>query len=125
MNHWMTDPRAQKGEEEAFEAERAERSGDFAGARARYVVAGEAFAGVATSVPASHPNTRSDLAVAAAACFARAGDFGQAIEIARRMLAEGDALTERGRTELSRLAQQYAAQIAPPARTPAEAKRGG
>lgn len=107
MNRWMSDPRAEKGEVAAFEAERAERRGDFAQARARYHAAGEAFASVAAGVPPTHPNTRTDLAIAAVASFARAGDFGQAIEFARRMLAEGDALTEHGKAELLRLVQEY------------------
>lgn len=121
MNPWMRDPRAERGETEAFEAERAERRGDFAGARASYHKAGESFASVAASVPATHPNTRTDLTIAAVASFARAGDFGSAIEFARRMLAEGDALTEHGRAELARLAQQYAALITP--RPPVAASR--
>lgn len=108
MNPWMRDPRVESGEVEAFEAERAERRGDFASARARYHEAGDAFASVAAAVPVTLPNTRSDLAIAAVASFARAGDFGRAIEFAHRMLAERDALTPHGQSELLRLAQQYA-----------------
>jgi len=125
MNQWMRDPRAKKGEVEAFEAERAERRGDFAGARERYHHAGEAFASVAAGVPATYPNTRSDLAIAAVASFARAGDLGRAIEFARRMLAESDARTEYGRGELLRAVQEYATLLTPLARPPQATGRGG
>jgi hypothetical protein len=112
VNAWMQDPRVEKAEADAFEAERAERRGDLAGARARHHVAADAFAAVALGVPADYPNTRSDLAIAAVASYARAGDFGRAIELARRMLAEGDALTDHGRRELLRLVREYAALLA-------------
>ena len=113
MNVWMKDPRVDKAETDAFEAERAERRGDLAGARARHHEAADAFAAVALGVPADHPNTRSDLAIAAVASYARAGDLGRAIELARRMLAESSALTEYGRGELARLARDYAALLPP------------
>jgi hypothetical protein len=113
MNAWMKDPRVDKAAFDAFEAERAERRGDLAGARARYHTAADAFAAVALSVPADYPNTRSDLAIAAVASYARAGDIGQATEFARRVLAESDALTEHGRGELLRLMREYAALLAP------------
>jgi hypothetical protein len=106
MNAWMNDPRVARAEVDAFEAERAERRGDLAAARARHHAAADAFAAVALSVPADHPNTRSDLAIAAVASYARAGDFGRATELARRALAESDALTERGRGELFRLMRE-------------------
>jgi hypothetical protein len=113
MNAWMNDPRIQKAEVDAFEAERAERRGDLAGARARHHAAADAFATVALGVPADYPNTRSDLAIAAVASYARAGDFGRATEIARRMLAESDALTDHGRGEIRRLMSEYTALLAP------------
>jgi hypothetical protein len=113
MNAWMKDPRVDKAAFEAFEAERAERRGDLAGARALHHAAADAFAAVALGVPADHPNTRSDLAVAAVASYARAGDFGRATELARRMLAESDALTEHGRGELLRLMREYALLLGP------------
>jgi hypothetical protein len=114
MNPWMADPRVEKAEVDAFEAERAERRGDLANARALHHAAADAFAAVALGVPADHPNTRTDLAIAAVASYARAGDFGRAVELARRVLAEGDALGERGRRELTRLMRQYAMLLAPP-----------
>jgi hypothetical protein len=125
MNTWMADARVEKAEVDAFEAERAERRGDLAGARARYHAAADAFAAVALSVPSTHPNTRSDLAIAAVASYARAGDFGRAAELARRMLAERDALSEHGVLELSRLMREYAALSVPRSTAPASASNRG
>lgn len=124
MNLWMSDARVKQGEVDAFEAERAERRGDLAAARSGYHDAGKAFASVAAAVPVSYPNTRTDLAIAAVASFARAGDFGRAIEFARRMLAEGDALTPPGRSELLRAVQQYATLLPPAPRPPQGLRRG-
>ena len=121
MNIWLRDARVEKAEIDAFEAERAERRGDLASARTRYREAAEAFAIVALGVPSDHPNTRTDLAIASVASFARAGDFGRAVELAHRMLAEGDALTEHGRRELLRLARDYEALLSP---RPAALNRG-
>jgi hypothetical protein len=107
MNEWMRNPRVEKGEANSFAAEQAEKRGNFAAARVLHQEAANAFASIAIAVPSDYPNTRSDLAIAAIASFARAGDFGQAIEFARRMLAESDALTEYGRTEIVRLDREY------------------
>jgi hypothetical protein len=107
MNVWMNDPRIERAEVDAFQAERAERHGDRAKSRGLYHAAAEAFASVSLCVSSDHPNTRSDLAIAAVASYARAGDFGQAIELGQRILAEGDALTEYGRRELMRLVREY------------------
>jgi hypothetical protein len=125
MNVWFRDPRIERAEVDAFEAERAERRGDFATARARHHAAAEAFASVALGVPADHPNTRSDLAIAAVASFARAGDFGRAIEFGQRVLAEGDALTEVGRTELRRLVREYADLVVRPSSPPGPGSNRG
>jgi hypothetical protein len=111
-NAWYRDPRAKDGELKAFDAERAERRNDPAAARALHHEAAEAFAAVALSVPADHPETRSTLAIAAVASFARAGDLGRAGEFGRRMLVETDALSERGRAELARLVKDYAELVA-------------
>ena len=118
MNPWMKDPRVDKAALDAFEAERAERRGDLAGARARYHAAAGAFVAVALSVPASCPNTRGDLAIAAVASYARAGDLGMAAEVARRVLAESDALTEYGKSELLRLLREYEGLLAKAAAGP-------
>lgn len=114
MNVWMRDERVAKAEVDAFEAERAERRGDHGTARERYHDAAEGFASVALSVPSDHPNTRCHLAIAAVASFARAGDFGRAIEYGRRILVESDALTADGRQELGRLVSEYATLVAQP-----------
>jgi hypothetical protein len=125
MNAWMQDGRVAKAEVDAFEAERAERRGDLAGARARHHAAADAFAAVALCVPPSYPNTRSDLAIAAVASYGRAGDFGRAAELARRMLAESDALTEHGRSELLKLMRAYASFLAPVPSGPGSASNRG
>ncbi len=123
MNPWMRNPRVEKAEVDAFEAERAERRGDAAEARERYHAAADAFAAVALSVPAHYPNTRSDLAIAAVASSARAGDFGRAAELGRRVLAESDALTEYGRTELFRMMREYTVLVVPkPGPAPASSR---
>jgi hypothetical protein len=107
MNEWMRDPRVAQAEADAFQAERAERRGDPTEARALYHRAAESLANVALGVPADHPNTRSDLAIAAMVSFSRSGDFDRAIEFGRRMLAEEDALPSSGRDELGRLVREY------------------
>lgn len=124
MNPWMRDPRVARAEVDTFEAERAERRGDPATARMRYRDAGEALASVALSVQRDHPNTRSDLAIAAVASFARAGDFGRAVEFGRRVLAEAEALSEQGRIELARLVSEYASLGDPARPRPAGSTRG-
>lgn len=84
MNQWMRDSRVQKAEADAFAAERAERRGDVAVARDLYHQAGKAFASVALIVPADHPNTRGDLAMAAVASLARALELDvQAIQVTK------------------------------------------
>jgi hypothetical protein len=113
VNVWFRDPRVESAEAWAFEAERAEGKGDLARARALHHDAAEAFGAVALGVPADHPNTRSDLAIAAVASFSRAGDFGRALELGRRMLAEAGALTPYGQGELHRMVREYAPFVAP------------
>jgi hypothetical protein len=125
MNPWMKDPRVDKAALDAFEAERAERRGNLAIARDRYREAAEGFAQIALTVPVDYPNTRSDLAIAAVASYARAGDFGRAVELAGRMLAESDALTEYGRAELARLMHQYAALVSSATPRPGPAANRG
>jgi hypothetical protein len=116
MNAWFKDPRVEKAELDAFEADRAERRGDLSTALPLHKKAGEGFAVVALRVPADHPKTRSALAIAAVASFARAGDFGQAVKYGRRFLAEGDALSEHGRRELREMISEYS-KVIPAART--------
>lgn len=118
MNQWFDDPRTATGEEKTLAAERAERRGNFGISRTLYHEAGEAFEVVAISVPPTHPNTRSDLAIAAVVTFARAGDFGRAVAFANRMLAEYGALSVHGRAELGRLTQEYAKRMVSAEATP-------
>ena len=107
MNQWFEDPRVEQAEEDGFQAEHLETRGDPGAAGALYRKAADRYAQVAFSVPADHPNTRTELAIAAVACAARGGDFQWAIEIAERMLAEAAALNEYGQTELRKLLAGY------------------
>jgi hypothetical protein len=125
MNLWMKHPRVDKASFDAFEAERAERRGSLAVARDRYREAAEGFAQIALTVPADYPNTRSDLAVAAVVSYGRAGDFGRAVELAGRMLAESPALNDYGRAELARLMREYSALIGPAKARPGPAATRG
>ena len=113
MNEWMNDRRAARGEELGYEAERAEQDGDVERARDLYRAAASEYAPVALTVSPDHPNTRSALAIAAVACFARALEFGRAVDLAERFLAQPGALSERGRTELLRMVQTYALLVDP------------
>jgi hypothetical protein len=108
MNAWFDDPRTKLAEGKTFEAERAERRGEFGAARALYAEAAELFSKVAISVAPDHPNTRSDLGIAAVACFARSLRFHLAVEFAERLLAEPDGLSPAGKHELEEMAAEYA-----------------
>ncbi len=107
MNRWMEDPRVAEAERLSFEAERAERRGESTLASEQYRSAGQRFRAVALSVPASHPRTRGDLAVAAVVCLARGTALAEALAAATRFLAEPDAMSEGARDELRRLASEY------------------
>lgn len=117
MNEWLDDRRAARGEELGYEAECAERDGDVDRARDLYRAAAAEYAGVALTVSPDHPNTRSALGISAVACFARALEFGRAVDLAERLLAQAGALSERGRTELLRMVQTYSL-LVDPARLP-------
>lgn len=107
MNPWFRHPRILQAQADSYHAEQAERRANFSEAHMLHLRAAEAYAAVALSVPPDYPNTRSDLAIAGVASYARSGDFGGAIELARRMLAERDALTDDGAAELETLARDY------------------
>ena len=107
MNPWLSDPRVVRAEQDSFEAERAERRARWSQARSLYRQAADSFAAVALSVCPDHPNTRSDLAIAAVACYVRSGDTGAAVDFARRVLAEA-GVTAGGREELIRLVGEAA-----------------
>ncbi len=108
MNAWFGDERTKLAEGKVFEAERLERRGAFAVARARWGEAAELFSKVAISVAADHPNTRADLGIAAVACFARSLRFDLAVEFAERLLAEPDGLSPGGKLELEQMVAEYA-----------------
>jgi hypothetical protein len=123
MNVWLRDARVVKAEEDAFNAERAERRGEPDRARGLHHSAAEGFIAVALSVPADHPNTRSDLGIAAVASFARSGDVWRAVEVGRRLLVEPDALAAHGRSELERMVLEYGALLMPTRSPPRAALR--
>lgn len=111
MNGWFRHPHAKAGELAAFEAETLEREGDLETSRERWASAARSFAMLALRVPASHPNTRSDFAIAATASFARAREFHRAIDFALRVLAESGALTEDGRRELREMVSSFGSSV--------------
>lgn len=118
MNPWFDDQRTKLAEGKAYEAERAERRGQFSAARDLYADAADLFSRVAISVTPDHPNTRADLGIAAVACFARSLRFHLAVEFAERLLAEPDGLSPGGKLELEEMVAEYARRQ-PAARLPA------
>lgn len=106
-NPWLDMPEARAASETAFQAELAEDDNDARTAKDLYQKAAVAYTRLALSVTADHPQTRSALGVAAVACHARAGDFGTALDVARRLLAQSGALSQRGRTDLLRMVGNY------------------
>ena len=108
MNDWFRDPRTVNGEAKSYAAEQAERRNHLKLAHELYLDAADSFASVALNVPLDYPNTRSDLAIAAVACFGRAQEFDRAVELAQQFLAQPDALSMGGRSELARMARDYA-----------------
>jgi hypothetical protein len=108
MTEWATDPRKHRGEECAFEAELAEASGDVSRAKELYREAARSYRALALATSSNEREGRSVIGISAVACFARAGDFGDAIDVAHRLLAQSGALTAHGRTELTRMATNYA-----------------
>lgn len=87
VNSWMADLRIMQAEADAFVAQQLARNGRADDARAKHLAAAEAFASVALEVPSTHPNTRSDLALAALASFDGALAFERRGAFAGAMLA--------------------------------------
>ncbi len=106
-NRWFETLEARTASETAFQAELAENDDDAGKAKELYRKAAVAYTRLALAVTADHPQTRSALGVAAVACHARAGDFGVALDVARRLLAQSGALSQRGRTDLLRMVGNY------------------
>jgi hypothetical protein len=107
MNVWFRDRCFKEAEAKSIEADQAERQNKRDLAMALNYEAAEGFASVAISVPADHPNTRSDLAISAVFSFARAGRYDRAVQFARRMLAQQGMLSQRGRDELLKALAEY------------------
>lgn len=106
-NPWFDSPEARAASEDAFQAELAEDDNDSGRAKDLYRKAAVAYTRLALSVTADHPQTRSALGVSAVACHARAGDFGTALQVAERLLAQSGALSQRGRADLLRMVGNY------------------
>lgn len=100
MSDFFDDPRRRQSEEHAFDAERAERAGDLAAARAKYAAAARLEQEVAMQVPASAARVRSVLAISAVALWLRGEAWGDAATAACAFLAQPDLLTPQGRTDL-------------------------
>ena len=113
MNVWFRDPRFKEAEAKSIAADQAERQNQRDLAMALNYEAAEGFASVAISVPADHPNTRSDLAISAVVSFACAGRYDQAVQFARRMLAQQGMLSPRGRGELLKTLAEYEPLVTP------------
>jgi hypothetical protein len=109
VNVWFRDPRFKEAEAKSIAADQAERQNQRDLAMALNYEAAEGFASVAISVPADHPNTRSDLAISAVVSFACAGRYDRAVQFARRMLAQQGMLSLRGRGELLKTLAEYGA----------------
>lgn len=107
MNVWFRDRRFKEAEAKSLAADQAERQNQRDLAMALNYEAAEGFASVAISVPADHPNTRSDLAISAVVSFACAGRYDRAVQFARRMLAQQGMLSPRGRGELLKTLAEY------------------
>lgn len=108
MSAWVTDPRAKRAEENAFEAELAEAAGDNDRAKNLWLVAAADYVPLAYAIPPEEPNARGAIGISAVACLARGGDFVRAVDIANRLLAQSGALSSRARGELVRMAENYA-----------------
>ncbi|MBK9034012.1 MAG: hypothetical protein IPL61_22545 [Myxococcales bacterium] len=106
MSVWL-DPRKQHGEECAFEAERAEIAGDLGRAKDLYRDAARSYQSLALALTSADRDARSLIGTSGVACFARAGNFGDALDLAHRLLAQPGALTERGQRELTKMASSY------------------
>jgi len=107
VNVWFRDRRFKEAEAKSIAADQAERQNQRDLAMALNYEAAEGFASVAISVPADHPNTRSDLAISAVVSFACAGRYDRAVQFARRMLAQQGMLSPRGRGELLKTLAEY------------------
>lgn len=94
MNAWFEDPRTVRAEAEALEAEAAARRGESRLSAQLYASAGTDLLRVASEVPMTHRNTRSELLVSGLACLRSAGLLRELATWARRFLGERELLTE-------------------------------
>lgn len=121
MSGIFSDPRVQEGGNLALDAERLERDGRIADARACYVDAAARYHAAAISVAAA-PKARAVIAVSAVCYAARGGRFDRAVEYAERFLAEPGSYGDEGARSLESLLADFRRAMAP---TPAATEHGG
>lgn len=97
------DPRGRRSEELAFEAERADKDGDAARARARFAQAAELEEQVVADTDPAEPRVKGVLAVSSVALWYKARRFTRAQTLARHYLAVGAAADEESVRELRAL----------------------
>ena len=102
----LEDPRGQRSEALAFEADRARRAGNEARARAHFAEAAELEAAVAREVLAGKPRVRSVLAISAVALWLDAHRHEEAARTACEFLAKPELLSEQGKADLEALLER-------------------
>lgn len=106
MTRSLEDPRGQRSEALAFEADRARRNGSEARARSLFAEAAELEAAVARDVLAGKPRVRSVLAISAVALWLDAHRHEDAARTACEFLARPELLSEQGKAELEALLER-------------------
>jgi hypothetical protein len=106
MTRSLEDPRGQRSEALAFEADRARRAGNEAWARALFAEAAELEAAVAREVPPGKPRVRSVLAISAVALWLDAHRHEDAARTACEFLARPELLSEQGKADLEALLER-------------------
>jgi hypothetical protein len=99
----FNDPRHRRSEELSFLAERAERTGDLAGALAQYADAARLEEENALAVPGDVPKIRELFAVSAVSLWLRAERWSEAARAGCGFLAQPDMLTPDGVRALQKL----------------------
>ena len=116
MSNIFADARVREGGDLALDAERLEREGKIAEARALYVQAAEQYYAVALAVHAA-PKARMVIAESAVCFAARGGRFDRAVEYAERFLAEPGSYGPEGVRVLESLVDDYRRAMVPRATT--------
>jgi tetratricopeptide (TPR) repeat protein len=106
METAFDDPDEREAETLSFDGKNAEVAGNGERARECFGRAAELRNHVALRTT-GRPRSRSVLAIGATCLYARAGRYDQAIEAAKRFLAEPDALTASAADELRGLLREF------------------